>query len=469
MIFIKKEFEISIIGVRRRISYGIDNPEGYRAMVNAVAECQRLRRPEEMKTEDNTGEEGKQEEEKATSLRAIAKKHGVSRSALSRRILGQVNMESGLGRHPEFSPFEEDLIYHHLLRMAEIGYGYEQLQILNLMKIVSKIRNTNYSNLKLSYRWLQGFLRRHPTLTIRKAQGLEKCRAKSLDEEGVAHYFDILEKGMKLVEEMTNTIQISPFQVFNLDEIGFDLRTRSGFAIAKKGVRSVYRIEDGNRNHISVIACVSAGGFTLDPYFLLKGVRLRKKFDDNIKTAGFLDSKAFMTKKAYIDDDAFLNWCQYFISQLKRLNIIGALLVLDGHNSHRLNLPALKYLNEHNVIVITLPSHSTHILQPLDVGLFKPLRQFMKSTQTEYQIGKKVVGYDDFPYLLRDPWNKAFTQANIKASMFYFSSLKFKVFHTYTTDIPSSHKSMSNGICIRSFKKFEEKVFRFKIELLKFI
>jgi DDE superfamily endonuclease len=48
------------------------------------------------------------------------------------------------------------------------------------------------------------------------------------------------------------------------------------------------------------------------------------------------------------------------------------LLILDGHNSH-CTYQFSKFSKEHNIIIICLPSHTTHVLQPCNVGVFGPL------------------------------------------------------------------------------------------------
>jgi hypothetical protein len=53
------------------------------------------------------------------------------------------------------------------------------------------------------------------------------------------------------------------------------------------------------------------------------------------------------------------------------------LLIIDGHNSHT-TLRFLEYAESHNIIVICLPPHTTHRLQPCDVGVFGPLSKAWK-------------------------------------------------------------------------------------------
>ena len=48
------------------------------------------------------------------------------------------------------------------------------------------------------------------------------------------------------------------------------------------------------------------------------------------------------------------------------------LLILDGHNSHT-TYKFCAFAEKHKIIIICLPSHTTHRLQPCDVGIFGPL------------------------------------------------------------------------------------------------
>ena len=44
------------------------------------------------------------------------------------------------------------------------------------------------------------------------------------------------------------------------------------------------------------------------------------------------------------------------------------LLIIDGHESH-VNVEFLQYAENNNIIVLALPPHLTHHMQPLDVGI----------------------------------------------------------------------------------------------------
>jgi hypothetical protein len=61
-------------------------------------------------------------------------------------------------------------------------------------------------------------------------------------------------------------------------------------------------------------------------------------------------------------------------------NVTGGyhLLILDGHNSH-CTYGFCNFAAEHKIIIIYLPPHTTHALQPCDVACFGPLASAWKS------------------------------------------------------------------------------------------
>jgi hypothetical protein len=48
---------------------------------------------------------------------------------------------------------------------------------------------------------------------------------------------------------------------------------------------------------------------------------------------------------------------------------------VDGHSSH-VNMAFVDWADQYGIILLILPPHTTHRLQPLDVGLFQPLSTY---------------------------------------------------------------------------------------------
>ena len=63
-----------------------------------------------------------------------------------------------------------------------------------------------------------------------------------------------------------------------------------------------------------------------------------------------------------------------------------------------------------NVHLFCLPPHTTHLLQPLDVGVFGPVKNAWRSVLKENQIATcaATVTKQEFPHLLVKLWDRSF-------------------------------------------------------------
>ena len=110
-----------------------------------------------------------------------------------------------------------------------------------------------------------------------------------------------------------------------------------------------------------------------------------------------------VTSNGWMDTPAFLDWfTNLFIPSLPEERPI--LLILDGHSSHlsyRVRVLAI----EHKITMLKLPSHLTHILQPLDVSVFKPMKAVWDREASDFtRRNKRPIGKKDFPSLIKKVW-----------------------------------------------------------------
>jgi len=56
------------------------------------------------------------------------------------------------------------------------------------------------------------------------------------------------------------------------------------------------------------------------------------------------------------------------------------LLVLDGHGKH-VTLKEIKHAQEFGFDMITSPSHTSHVLQPLNMSYFEPFKITLKNVR----------------------------------------------------------------------------------------
>lgn len=82
----------------------------------------------------------------------------------------------------------------------------------------------------------------------------------------------------------------------------------------------------------------------------------------------------------------------------------GEVFIVDGHQSH-LDLTALDILRAHHVNVITLPPHTTHILQPLDTAFFRAWKAAFKRA-VEKAMFRRLLNVGHIPELAKAAWQQ---------------------------------------------------------------
>ena len=83
------------------------------------------------------------------------------------------------------------------------------------------------------------------------------------------------------------------------------------------------------------------------------------------------------------------------------------MLILDGHSTHY--QPAkVQYAKDHDAIMFCLPPHSSHVSQPLDTAVFKPLKRNWNDAVHRFlsKYPGKVVTKYSFSPLLKEAWEK---------------------------------------------------------------
>ncbi len=84
----------------------------------------------------------------------------------------------------------------------------------------------------------------------------------------------------------------------------------------------------------------------------------------------------------------FTEWFQHFIACTNPTADSPVLLILDGHYTHMRNIEVIDRARANHVIVLSLPPHTTHKLQPLD-------RAYMGSFKVHYSEAIRVFTRDN--------------------------------------------------------------------------
>ncbi len=90
------------------------------------------------------------------------------------------------------------------------------------------------------------------------------------------------------------------------------------------------------------------------------------------------------------------------------------LLIQDGHSSH-ITMETIELARSNEVHLLCLPSHSTHVLNPLDIGVFKSFKSYFSKASHKYIVSNpgRVITTDVIASLVGEAWPQALTPVNI--------------------------------------------------------
>jgi hypothetical protein len=130
--------------------------------------------------------------------------------------------------------------------------------------------------------------------------------------------------------------------------------------------------QPGNREWATAIHGINATGWAIPPFIIVQGKHHLSSWYENSPLPK--DWVIATSENGWTTNERGLEWIQHFDKHTKaRTTGAYRLLVLDGHDSHHSTDFEL-HCKENNIITLCMPPHSSHILQPLDVGCFSPLK-----------------------------------------------------------------------------------------------
>ena len=213
-------------------------------------------------------------------------------------------------------------------------------------------------------RWLHEFCDRNG-IQIRAPEHLEAARQRACTSSTVREFF----------RKMAPYFRVDPHLLFNCDETSA-LFTRSFRVCVPHGLPPITE-KIHQQGNITTLFCFNTKGWSMRPFMILKGLKtLPKELGD------FTDHACFSSQiNGWISKKLFFNFCREFVGELSHyrtrlpphLQNAPATLVSDGHGT-RISLSTIALLRSHNVNLVILPPHCSHVLQPFDVGLAAPFK-----------------------------------------------------------------------------------------------
>ena len=297
-----------------------------------------------------------------SGVNQAATDHGVPKTTLKDRLSGRVTHGINPGPRPYLNKTEESELSQFLKKCSSIGYGKTRKDVMSIVGSVA----SNKGVLKkgcISDGWWRRFIQRQNDLVLRKGDSTAYLRMDAVNEETLKQYYDLLEDTLK-----ENNLMSSPSCVYNVDETGMPLDPKAPKVVAPVGMKKVRYQSPGRKGQITVVACGNAAGQVLPPTIIFDAKKVKHAWTkDEIP-----GTKYGVSDKGWINTGLFESW----FNDLFLPNAVGArplLLLLDGHSSHY-QPDVINLACKNEVIILCLPPHTTHATQPLDCGVFSPLK-----------------------------------------------------------------------------------------------
>lgn len=150
-----------------------------------------------------------------------------------------------------------------------------------------------------SLHWWWGFRDPHPSLSLKKTEGVDRGRVANATADIVNDYFNVLEE---ILDD--NSLKARPHLIFNCDESAIILNKASKKVLVPRKSKHVHSILNATTQHVPVLCCVSASGSALPLLIVFsKGLPAGRNFhkDGPINCAYSSSASGFVDRTIYTE------------------------------------------------------------------------------------------------------------------------------------------------------------------------
>ena len=314
-------------------------------------------------TEDDV-QRALQEIAEGKSVRKAHLDWGVPRSTLQDRIDGRVSQKEAQEPYQRLSMVQEQRLTDWVLVQEALGLNPTHTQI---RVFAGRILAAKGDAIPLGKRWMAGFMRRNPVLKTKKQFQIDSARVNGATSDIIKAWFQKLEiPAIKAIQAENR---------WNMDEAGImEGQGGNGLVVGSAQKRFIQKKQPGSKAWTSFIECISATGVALLPLVMFKGKSVQQQWFPTALRE-FKGWKFTATENGWTSNATALEWLQkVFIPQTAPRDPSEArLLILDGHGSHE-TTEFMWECYSNNIHLLFLPPHTSHVLQPLDLSVFSPLK-----------------------------------------------------------------------------------------------
>ncbi|RYC78418.1 hypothetical protein BFJ63_vAg18707, partial [Fusarium oxysporum f. sp. narcissi] len=393
-------------------------------------------------------------ESKPLTVRNAAERFKTSKSAVGRhlksmKLYGKPDFsDNSRGRPRNLDEAEEKAVIAYIMWLERSGFPCNQQLIEEAANELRASRTPPAA--PVGDGWYRRFLQDNPQLQKKKlVRAFDRERA-GFEAGDIADLEQFYANLGVVVEER----DIEASQMFNADECGIRigaLRERLEVIIIKKMLNAKHEVVSfSNRESTTMLGCANAAGFMIPPLMVFKTWPTEswdvEDLDEAIRFArsesGFSNAEISMdwirhfnrnsfecTAKAQSRGITFTDWfgCDEFMRDPDIPDVIWKqpyferpekeriwrLLVIDGFTG-KTSLEFMDYCLRFDIVIFILPPHSTHLTQPLDVGVFQLLKN-AHQRRLRHHIREGFLNFkrSDFISKLSEILTEGFTPHNI--------------------------------------------------------
>jgi len=341
-----------------------------------------------------------------TKIRAAARIYDVAHETLRARLNGVQARADSTPNNRKMTIEEEEEFISWIKDLTSRGLPPTKPLAKDIANMILAARGV-VPPPKIGLNWLNNFANRHTDdVRLKFSHGYDYKRAKC--EEPV-----VIEAWFRLLFNICAFHGIQPEDIYNMDEIGFAKGVIGTEKLMTTANGVSFHLQPGNRDWTTVIECISTSNNHIPPMVIFKGKEHQNIWynSPDIPDNWYIG----VSETGWTNNNLALYWLQNVFDPATKRATIGSkrLLLMDGHNSHI--TPEFEAFCKQNAIVsIYLPPHSSHLLQPLDVGCFSVVKRLYKLKVLGLaRMGINHVYVSDFICIYRDIRPKSLTRTNV--------------------------------------------------------